>query len=181
MLLGSVVADLVDIGISPGEKLLRSLLVFLFLVVALRVGGKRELAQITVPDLAVLLLVSNALQNAMIGNDNSLVGGIIGASVLFAANFLFVHLTYRSARAPRLLEGSARVLLEDGRANPAALRREAITRTELGSIARDRGFSSLAEVALIVLEPNGHIAVMRDEAAAHRRRQGRTSGSARTA
>jgi uncharacterized membrane protein YcaP (DUF421 family) len=101
--------------------------------------------------------------------------------VLFAADFLFVHLTYRSARARRLLEGSARVLLEDGRVNPAALRREAITRTELGSIARDRGCSSLAEVALIVLEPNGHIAVMGEEAAAHRRRQGRTSGSTRTA
>jgi uncharacterized membrane protein YcaP (DUF421 family) len=153
MLLGSVLTDLVDIGISPGEKVLRSLLVFVFLVVALRLGGKRELAQINVLDLGVLLLVSNALQNAMIGRDNSLLGGIIGASVLFAANFLFVHLTYRSAGARRLLEGSSRILLEDGRINTAALRREAITRTELSSIARDRGFSSLSEVALIVLEP----------------------------
>lgn len=169
MLVASVVADLVDIGIPPGEKVLRSLLVFLFLVVALRVGGKRELAQINVLDLAVLLLVSNALQNAMIGNDNSLLGGIIGASVLFVANFLFVQLTYRSAGARRLLEGVPRVLLEDGRVNARALRREAITRTELGSIARDRGFSSLDEVALIVLEPNGHIAVMGEEAAARRR------------
>jgi uncharacterized membrane protein YcaP (DUF421 family) len=169
MLLASVLADLVDIGIPPGEKVLRSLLVFLFLVVALRLGGKRELAQINVLDLAVLLLVSNALQNAMIGRDNSLLGGIIGASVLFTANFLFVRLTYRSARARRLLEGTPRILLEDGRVNAAALRREAITRTELGSIARDRGFPSLADVALIVLEPNGHIAVMGEEAAARRR------------
>jgi len=76
----SFLSDLVDVGISPGEKIVRSLLVFAFLVVALRLGGKRELAQINVLDLAVLLLVSNALQNAMIGNDNSLLGGVIGAS-----------------------------------------------------------------------------------------------------
>jgi uncharacterized membrane protein YcaP (DUF421 family) len=171
MLLGSVLSDLVDIGIPPGEKVLRSLLVFAFLVIALRLGGKRELAQINVLDLAVLLLVSNALQNAMIGADNSLVGGILGASVLFAANFLFVHLTYRSARARRVLEGSPRVLLQDGRVDARSLRREAITRTELGSIARDRGFSSLDEVALIVLEPNGHIAVMGADAAERRRNE----------
>jgi uncharacterized membrane protein YcaP (DUF421 family) len=174
MLLGSVLADLVDIGIPPGEKVLRSLLVFLFLVIALRVGGKRELAQINVLDLAVLLLVSNALQNAMIGRDNSLLGGIIGASALFAANFLFVHLTFRSARASRLLEGSPRVLLEDGRVIPKALRREAITRTELASIARDRGFESLDDVALIVLEPSGHMAVMGPEAAGRRREERQT-------
>ena len=175
-LAGSVVSDLVDIGIPPGEKVLRSLLVFMFLVVALRLGGKRELAQINVLDLAVLLLVSNALQNAMIGRDNSLLGGVLGASVLFAANFLFVHLTYRSARARRLLEGSSRVLLEDGRVNAPALRREAITRTELASIARDRGFASLSEAALIVLEPNGHIAVMGEEAAERRRGERQASG-----
>jgi uncharacterized membrane protein YcaP (DUF421 family) len=169
----SVLTDLVDIGIPPGEKVLRSLLVFMFLVVALRLGGKRELAQINVLDLAVLLLVSNALQNAMIGSDNSLLGGIIGASVLFVANFLFVQLTYRNAGARRLLEGSPRVLLQKGRVDVRALRREAITRTELGSIARDRGFSSLDEVALIVIEPNGHIAVMGAEAAARRREEAR--------
>jgi uncharacterized membrane protein YcaP (DUF421 family) len=165
MLIGSVLSDLVDLGISPGEKVLRSLLVFGFLVFALRLGGKRELAQINVLDLAVLLLVSNALQNAMIGRDNSLLGGVIGASVLFAANYVFVRLTYRSARARRLLEGSPRVLLEDGRIDEHALRREAISESELRSIARERGFSSLGEVALVVLEPDGHMSVMGEEGA----------------
>jgi uncharacterized membrane protein YcaP (DUF421 family) len=94
----SLLSDLFDLGISPEEKVLRSLLVFMFLVVALRLGGKRQLAQINVLDLAVLLLVSNALQNAMIGNDNSLLGGVIGASALFAANYGFVHLTYGAGR-----------------------------------------------------------------------------------
>lgn len=161
----SLVSDLVDLGISPFEKLLRSLLVFAFLVVALRLGGKRELAQINVLDLAVLLLVSNALQNAMIGNDNSLLGGVLGASTLFAANFAFAQLTYRSARARRVLEGSPRVLLEDGRVSDAALRREAMSREELHSIVLERGFESLGDVDLVVLEPNGHVAVMGGEAA----------------
>jgi uncharacterized membrane protein YcaP (DUF421 family) len=170
-LASSFLSDLVDLGISPGEKVVRSVLVFVFLVVALRLGGKRELAQINVLDLAVLLLASNALQNAMIGNDNSLLGGVIGASVLFASNFLFVHLTFRSTRARRLLEGSPRILLEDGRVDRRALRQEAITVTELRSIARERGFASLGEVSLIALEPNGHISVMGSEAAAHWRRE----------
>ena len=161
----SLLNDLVDLGISPGEKVLRSVLVFAFLVVALRLGGKRELAQINVLDLAVLLLVSNALQNAMIGNDNSLLGGVLGASVLFAANFAFVHLTYRSARARRVLEGEPRVLLEHGRVIERALRREAITQAELLSVVRERGFTSFSEVDLVALETNGHISVMGREVA----------------
>lgn len=168
----SLVSDLVDLGVSPWEKVLRSLLVFAFLVVALRLGGKRELAQINVLDLAVLLLVSNALQNAMIGADNSLVGGVLGASVLFAANYVFVRLTYRSARARRLLEGVPRVLVRDGKPDEQALRREAITVDEISSVARERGFEGLDEVALMVLETDGHLAVMGPEAAErwHRRR-----------
>src|SRR5688500_12315552 len=162
----SFLSDLVDLGISPGEKVARSVLVFAFLVIALRLGGKRELAQINVLDLAVLLLVSNALQNAMIGRDDSLLGGVVGASALFAANYVFVRLTYRSARARRLLEGSPRVLLEDGRVDRRALRREAIAETELRSIARERGFASLDAVSLIVLEPNGHVSLMGREAGA---------------
>ena len=117
------------------EKAMRSLLVFVFLVVALRLGGKRELGQINVLDLAVLLLVSNALQNAMIGADNSLIGGVAGASTLFAANYVFVRVVTRSRRASRILEGAPTVLLEHGRLLPRALRSEAITEDELRSAA----------------------------------------------
>lgn len=163
--IASLLGDLFDLGVSPEEKVLRSLLVFAFLLVALRLGGKRELAQINVLDLAVLLLVSNALQDAMIGADNSLLGGVIGASVLFAANYGFVHLTYRSARARRVFEGSPRVLVEDGRVIEPALRREAMTTSELLSLVRERGFADVDEVALVVLETNGHISVMAQEAA----------------
>jgi uncharacterized membrane protein YcaP (DUF421 family) len=123
LLSASFVSDLVDLGVPAPEKVVRSLLVFVFLIVALRLAGKRQLAQLNVMDLAVLLLVSNALQNAMIGDDSSLLGGIIGASTLFVANYWFVRLTYRNAAARRLLEGSPSVLLQNGRVDHDALRR----------------------------------------------------------
>ena len=131
----------------------------------LRLGGKRELGQLKVLDLVVLLLVSNALQNAMIGADNSLIGGVVGASTLFLVNFLFVRLTFLSPRASRVLEGAPRVLLEHGQIMPAALRREAITIQDLHAAALERGFDRLGDVDLIVLEPNGHLAIMGREAA----------------
>jgi uncharacterized membrane protein YcaP (DUF421 family) len=163
--IASLASDLFVPQVPLLEKAVRALLVFIFLIVALRLGGKRELGQINVLDLAVLLLVSNALQNAMIGPDNSLVGGIVGASTLFAANYLFVRLTFRSRRASRILEGTPTVLLEHGRMHRQALRSEAITVEELHAAALERGFEQLADVDLIVLQPNGHLAIMGREAA----------------
>jgi uncharacterized membrane protein YcaP (DUF421 family) len=161
-----MISDLVSLGVPAPEKVVRSLLVFTFLVFALRIAGKRELAQLNVMDFAVLLLVSNTLQNAMIGADNSLLGGIIGATTLFAANYGFVRLTYRSRRAQRLFEGTPRLLLADGVPDRAALRKEAITESELLSIAHERGFRTFEDVARIVLETDGHLTVVgRDPAA----------------
>jgi uncharacterized membrane protein YcaP (DUF421 family) len=164
-----MISDLVDLGVPAPEKVVRSLLVFVFLVLALRVAGKRELAQLNVMDLAVLLLVSNALQNAMIGSDNSLLGGLIGAATLFTANYWFVRLTYRSKRAQRALEGSPRTLLENGVPDHRALRKEAISESELLSIAHERGFRRLEDVARIVLETDGHLSVTGREDAARPR------------
>src|SRR3954451_15625542 len=95
--LGSLDHGVFNLHLAVDEKILRSLLVFIFLAIALRLGGKQELGQLNVLDLAVLLLASNALQNALIGNDNSVTGGVIGASTLFAANYLFVRLAYGNA------------------------------------------------------------------------------------
>jgi uncharacterized membrane protein YcaP (DUF421 family) len=161
----SLAHDLFVPQVSLLEKAVRAILVFAFLVAALRLGGKRELGQINVLDLAVLLLVSNALQNAMIGPDNSLIGGVVGASTLFIANYAFVRLVFNSRRASRILEGTPTVLLEHGRVLKRSLRSEAITVDELRSAALERGFSRLADVDLIVLEPNGHMAIMGREAA----------------
>jgi uncharacterized membrane protein YcaP (DUF421 family) len=160
VLIASLASDLFVPQVSLVEKVLRALLVFVFLVVALRLGGKRELGQINVLDLAVLLLVSNALQNAMIGADDSLVGGVVGATTLFAANYVFVRVVFRSRRASRILEGTPTVLLEHGRLHAPALRSEAITEEELHAAALERGFEELADVDLIVLQPNGHLAIM---------------------
>jgi uncharacterized membrane protein YcaP (DUF421 family) len=165
LIAASLVDDLFVPQVSVLEKVLRALLVFVFLVAALRLGGKRELAQINVLDLAVLLLASNVLQNAMIGDDNSFVGGAVGAATLFLANYLFVRLVFRSRTARRILEGTATVLLEHGRVLDRALHSEAITMDELHSAALERGFERLSDVDLIVLEPDGHLAVMGREAA----------------
>jgi uncharacterized membrane protein YcaP (DUF421 family) len=158
--LGSLDHGIFNLHLGIDEKILRSLLVFIFLAVALRLGGKRELGQLNVLDLAVLLLVSNALQNALIGNDNSVTGGVIGASTLFVANYLFVRLTFSNARARRILEGTPRVLLRNGRPDHDALRKEAITETELLNVALEKGFSKLSDVGLIVLETNGQMVVL---------------------
>lgn len=171
----SVSDSLFHLHLPVEEKVLRSLLVFVFLVFALRLGGKRELAQLNVLDLAVLLLASNALQNAMIGDDNSVTGGVIGAGALFAANYGFVRLTYRNRTARRLLEGEPLILVEDGKLKEKAMRREAISETELLGVALDRGFDDLKDVGLIVLETNGQMAVL-NRKHARRWRQGQMVG-----
>jgi uncharacterized membrane protein YcaP (DUF421 family) len=165
MPLASLDHGIFDLHLGIDEKILRSLLVFMFLAVALRLGGKREMGQLNVLDLAVLLLASNALQNALIGDDNSVTGGVIGASTLFVANYLFVRLTFSNSRARRILEGTPRVLLRNGEADSEALRKEAITETELVDIALQHGFSDPHEVGLIVIETNGSFVCLGPEQA----------------
>jgi len=155
--LGSIDHGIFDLHLGIDEKILRSLLVFIFLAVALRLGGKRELAQINVLDLAVLLLASNALQNALIGNDDSVTGGLIGASTLFLANYVFVRVTFRHARIRRMLEGRPRVLLRNGTLDREAMRKEAITEEELVDQLLDKGMESFDKVGLIILETNGKL------------------------
>jgi uncharacterized membrane protein YcaP (DUF421 family) len=155
--LASLGGSLFDLHLGVDEKILRSLLVFAFLAIALRLGGKRELAQINVLDLAVLLLASNALQNALIGNDSTVTGGVIGAGTLFAANYLFVRITYRNARLRRVLEGKPRVLLRGGKLDRVAMRKEAITEEELEDQLLEKGMTDFSQVGLIVLETSGKL------------------------
>ncbi len=163
--LGSLGGSLFDLHLGVDEKIFRSLLVFAFLAIALRLGGKRELSQINVLDLAVLLLASNALQNALIGNDNSVTGGVIGAGTLFVANYLFVRLTFRSMRARRILEGTPSVLLRNGEPVKKNMNREAISMPELADIALEHGFADLHEVGLIVIETSGQFVCLSPEQA----------------
>ena len=115
---------LFDMGISLGEKLLRALIVYVFLLLALRVVGKRELGQQNTLDFLVLMLVANAVQNGLIGADNSVTGALVGAAALFAINRLFNSLAYRYPWADRLFEGSPSYLIRDGRLVESTLRHE---------------------------------------------------------
>src|SRR5215204_6366938 len=162
--LGSL-SSVFDLNVGVDEKVLRSLLVFIFLAIALRLGGKRELAQINVLDLAVLLLASNALQNALIGNDSTVTGGVIGAGTLFLANYVFVRVTYRNARIRRVLEGRPRVLLRDGKLDRIAMTKEAITEEELVDQMLDKGMTDFSQVGLIVLETNGKLVYLTEDQA----------------
>ena len=137
------------------EKLARPVIVYLVLVVLLRLFGKRELAQLNPFDLVVLLSLSNTVQNAIIGDDNSVSGGVIGAFGLLAINWLVVRVLFRSPQLTRVLEGSAAVLVRDGRIDTKMLARESLTREELMEVIHRQGFENLDQVRRCELEPNG--------------------------
>jgi len=137
------------------EKLLRPVVVYLVLVLLLRLFGKRELAQLNPFDLVVLLSLSNTVQNAIIGDDNSVTGGIIGAFSLLAINWLVVRVLFRSPRLTRILEGRAAILVRNGQIDLKALARESLSREELLAVIHKQGFEHIHEVRRCELEPNG--------------------------
>ncbi|MEA2421277.1 MAG: hypothetical protein QOF55_376 [Thermoleophilaceae bacterium] len=146
-----------DMGISVGEKALRALLVYGFLLAALRVLGKRELAQQNTLDLLVILLVANAVQNGIIGNDNSVTGAVVGATVLFGLHRLFGALAYRYPWADRLFEGGPSNLIMDGKPVAATLRHEQISRPQLLAMAQRQGFDGLGNIDRAILETDGSV------------------------
>jgi uncharacterized membrane protein YcaP (DUF421 family) len=137
------------------EKIVRPILVYLFLVVGLRLAGKRELAQLNPFDLVVLLTLSNTVQNAIIGNDNSVLGGIIAATTLLVVNYGVVALVYRHKELADLIEGRPDLLVHNGRVVPRRLEAEKITAAELEAAARKQGFGSLKDVHKAILYPGG--------------------------
>ena len=141
--------------LSLAEKLLRPVFVYLVLVVLLRIFGKRELAQLNPFDLVVLLSLSNTVQNAIIGDDNSVTGGVIGAFSLLTINWLVVRLLFRSKGLTHALEGSSTVLIQNGEIDDRALEQESLTREELLSVIHKQGFEGFHEVSRCELEPNG--------------------------
>src|SRR5690349_14921567 len=140
------------LDISVAEKVARTVIICLFLVFALRLAGKRELGQANTLDLIVLLLVANAIQNGIIGNDNSVTGALIGATVLFVMNALITHGTFEFPWLSALIEGQPSVLIENGEPVVKTLRRECISLPDLNAIARRQGFANLAEVHSAILE-----------------------------
>lgn len=150
--------------IPTSEKILRSLIVYFFLLIMFRLLGKREVAQMTVFDLVVLLILSNVLQNAMIGPDNSVTGGLIGATAILAVNWLLGRLAFTSRWFERAIEGVPILLAHRGQFVEQNLRRANISKEELLSNLRAQGVFHLDEVRAAVLEPSGKLSVLKEDA-----------------
>ena len=150
-----VVTDMFVLGLPVIEKIARTVLVYFFIVAGLRLAGKRELAQLNPLDFTVLLTLANAVQNAIIGEDVSVTGGLISAATLLLVNYAMVRFVFEHPKLERLAEGAPDVLIEGGKLRRGRLRRELISEAELASAARRQGFASLAEVDRAVLEPGG--------------------------
>jgi uncharacterized membrane protein YcaP (DUF421 family) len=147
--------EMFRLSLPLAEKMLRPVIVYAFLVVALRIFGKRELAQLNPFDLIVLLLLSNTVQNAIIGEDNSVTGGLVGACTLLTVNYLVVRFLFRHRRLDQILAGEPTELIAQGQMDRAALTRELLTESELLTVAHRQGFATLDEIQRCVLEPGG--------------------------
>jgi uncharacterized membrane protein YcaP (DUF421 family) len=147
--------DMFVLGLPLAEKILRPIFVYAFLVISLRLSGKRELVQLNPFDLVVLLTLSNTVQNAIIGEDNSVTGGVIGAISLLVVNYLVVRFLYGHTRIDQIVEGHADVLIDNGTVRMERLKKELISSAQLEAAARKQGFESLDEVQRCVLEPGG--------------------------
>jgi uncharacterized membrane protein YcaP (DUF421 family) len=172
MILVPISEDMFHMPLPLIEKILRPVVVYLALVLLLRIFGKRELAQLNPFDLVVLLSLSNTVQNAIIGEDNSVTGGIIGAVSLLSINWFVVRILFRSPRLNRALEGKAAVLIRDGHVDGKALEREALTREELVEVVHRQGFEHIHDVHRCELEPNGTFYIeARDPSVADKRHE----------
>ena len=152
--------DLLHPDVSILEKIIRPILVYFFLIAGLRVAGRRELAQLNAFDLVVLLTLSNTVQNAIIGNDNSVTGGIVGATTLLVVNYVVVRFLYFHEPLDRIIEGAPEVLIDKGQLSRVALQKELITLAELEEAAHKQGFSSLDLIDRAILEPGGSISFL---------------------
>lgn len=172
----SILTNLFHIGpdaqtsVSLLEKVVRPVLVYLFLVIGLRLAGKRELAQLNAFDLVVLLTLSNTVQNAIIGADNSVLGGVIGATTLLVFNFIVVRFAFTHPRVERFIQGDADLLMRNGTVIAERLRAEGVTVGELEAAARRQGFPSLRDVDKAILEASGGVTFVAKKPRAHEAR-----------
>jgi len=139
---------------------LRSVAVYLFIVIAIRLFGKRELAQLSVIDLVLILLISNSVQNAMVGDNTSLLGGLVAAASLFAVNYVLKKFVFRSKRLSDIVQGHAVMLIYEGNILHHRLQEVGISTDELEAAVREHGVPSVSEVNLAVLEVDGNISVL---------------------
>ena len=155
-----------ELGSSLPEIILRTLIVYLFLVLILRVTGKREVGQLSILELIVILLISDAVQNSMIGDNTSLWGGLVAVGTLFAADKLLKLALSRSKRLKKAVEGEPRLLVRDGQVLTKALSEEGVEVEDVRAAARGVGVARLDDVRLAVLETDGSISIIPMEGAA---------------
>ncbi|ASK29455.1 hypothetical protein CEY12_04765 [Chryseobacterium sp. T16E-39] len=145
------------------DVVVRSLCVYLFMVIAIRLFGKNQLSQLNAGDVVLLLLISNAVQNAMVGPDTSLQGGLIAALVLFAANFIVKRLMFSNRSFETFMEEDPVILIRDGKVDEKALNKVKITKDELEEAIREHGVEKIENVKLSILEVDGNISVVSED------------------
>lgn len=145
------------------DVVLRSICVYLFMMIAIRLFGKNQLSQLNAGDVVLLLLISNAVQNAMVGQNTSLEGGIIAALVLFIANFIVKRLMFSNRSFASLMEADPVILVKDGKEDPVALRKVKISFDELNEAIREHGVETMENVKLAILEVDGNISVISED------------------
>jgi uncharacterized membrane protein YcaP (DUF421 family) len=152
--------QLPDLGSGLPDVALRTAIVYAFLVLAFRVAGKREVGQLSILDLVVLLLIADALQNAMVGENTTILGGLLAAATLIVLDRVLKAFTDRSPPLRKALEGEPRLLVRDGKVMKRALREEGISEDELATAIRQHGVEGVDDVRLAVLEIEGTISVV---------------------
>lgn len=148
-----------DISVPWWELIVRGIVVYMFLIIVLRLTGKRQIGQLSPFDLVLLLILSNAVQNSMNAGDNSLVGGLITATTLIAANYIVGLITFKSKKLEEIIEGRPQVLIHDGKLFEEVMNEAKLTRHELDSTLRQSGYFKIKEVKLAILENNGRVTV----------------------
>ena len=160
-------SDLLATPTQIGLIIVRTAVVYLFILAGFRLTGKREVGQLAPFDFALILLIANAVQNAMVGPDSSLVGGMVAAAVLLVLNYLLGRLAANHRRIERLLRGRARILVNRGQLYEENLRAESLTHEDLLQALREHGVAAVEDCRLAVLEVDGTISVIERKGAAH--------------
>jgi uncharacterized membrane protein YcaP (DUF421 family) len=153
--------NLMHFEVAPLNLIIRATIVYLAVLVMLRISGKRQIAQMGATEFVSILLISNAVQNAMNGGDNSLSGGLLLAAVLIALSYTIAFLVYRSRTFSSIFEGTPRLIVHDGKVIDKALRKELLSHSELKALLRKQGVHSFKELKSAILEADGTLSIIR--------------------
>jgi uncharacterized membrane protein YcaP (DUF421 family) len=164
-----------ELGSTLPEIVLRTTIVYLFLVLILRVTGKREVGQMSILELIVILVISDAVQNSMVGENTTLWGGLIAVTTLFVADNILKFATRRSQRLQKALEGEPRLLVRDGRILTKALKEEGVDVDEVRAAVRGAGIARVDDVRLAVLETDGSISIIKKDGSTHETTENRSA------